>query len=133
MTTLTPERLEQIEKRWSLYMDERLTNTARQYHKDYAADYIPDLLGEIKRLREELAECQLQRELFHQGNQGLVAQLSDARAALRVKDEALNAVAAQLSCPARNTTSSHRRDGSVIISDDVRTMVQSAALQPGRE
>jgi len=40
---------------------------------------------------------------------------------------ALKAIAAQLECPSRNTTmTSYRRDGSVIISHDVRARVRAA-------
>lgn len=39
----------------------------------------------------------------------------------------LSAVSVQLECPSRNTTmTSYRRDGSVIISSDVREMVKQA-------
>lgn len=39
---------------------------------------------------------------------------------------ALTQISEQLECPARNTTRSSRRDGSVIISSDVRAAVKAA-------
>lgn len=44
--------------------------------------------------------------------------------------EVLEKISEQLECPARNTTrSSHRRDGSVIISSDLREAVRAAILK----
>jgi hypothetical protein len=49
--------------------------------------------------------------------------------------EALKAAQRELECPARNTTaSSHRRDGSVVISNDTRQAIKSAiAKAEGKE
>lgn len=45
---------------------------------------------------------------------------------LRGVRDALNNINIQLECPARNTTRSYHRDGSVIISSDVREQIKQA-------
>jgi hypothetical protein len=111
MNNITPERLSEIEKRCNAAPETveyktvgRSYNTHQELDDDckefyYAARTdIPDLLSEIKRLREELdqsvGKLEYANELAFEARakrNGMAAQLSDAQAALKVSNDAIQA------------------------------------------
>ncbi len=113
MNPLTPERLEQIEKRCNAALADNwtgrlfTTSQAGIDFIDHSLTDIPDLLSEIKRLRGRgpayicrdekcggcydclLMQARYVAEKIEQERDSIRAQLSDAQAALKEKDEAL--------------------------------------------